>query len=58
VTAQDIASVVKENSGVSLDKRWIELGEPIKQLGVFTLSVRLHPEVKGQLKLWVVKRQL
>lgn len=56
VTAQDIAAAVKEKSGVSLDKRWIELDEPIKQLGVFTVSVRLHPEVKGQLKLWVVKK--
>ena len=56
VTAQDIASAVKEKSGVSLDKRTIELDEAIKQLGVFTIGVRLHPEVKGQLKLWVVKK--
>ena len=56
VTAQDIASAVKEKSGLSLDKRTIELDEAIKQLGVFTIGVRLHPEVKGQLKLWVVKK--
>lgn len=56
VTTQDIAAAVKKEIGVSLDKRWIELDEPIKQLGVFTVSVRLYPEVKGQLKLWVVKK--
>jgi large subunit ribosomal protein L9 len=58
VTTQDIAAAVKEESGISLDKRWIALDEPIKHLGIFTISVRLYPEVKGQLKLWVVKRQL
>ena len=54
VTAADIAEhIVKE--GITLDKRRIELHEPIKSLGIYTVPIRLHPEVKGEVKVWVVK---
>ena len=56
VTAQNIASALKEKNGITLDKRAIDLPEAIKQLGVFTIAVRLHPDVKGFLKVSVVKK--
>lgn len=56
VTAQDIVETLKWKSKISLDKRCIELEEPIKQLGVFTVPIRLHPEVKVSMKVWVVKK--
>jgi large subunit ribosomal protein L9 len=54
VTTQDIADAVKEK-GIELDKRSIDLAEPIKAIGVFTVDVKLHPGVVGKLKVWVVK---
>jgi large subunit ribosomal protein L9 len=54
VTPADIAEyLVKE--GIELDKRRILLDEPIKALGIYTIPVRLHPEVSGEIRVWVVK---
>lgn len=54
VTSQDIAQGYKAE-GINIDKRKIELPEPIKEVGVFKINVRLHPEVVVQPKVWVVK---
>lgn len=54
VTSQDIADAVKEK-GIELDKRSIELPEPIKALGQYTADVKLHPSVIGKLKVSVEK---
>ncbi len=55
VTSQDIARAYEE-IGISLDKRMIELPEPIKELGVFYVSVKVYPEVNTEAKVWVVKK--
>jgi len=39
-----------------LDRKRILLEEPIKKLGVFSIPVRLHPDVTGTVKLSVVKQ--
>jgi large subunit ribosomal protein L9 len=54
VTAQMIADALKEK-GIDLDKRIIELEEPIKALGIYPVSVKLHPSVTGKVKVWVVR---
>lgn len=54
VTSADIARVL-DGEGVKIDKRKIELDEPIKALGVYTVSVKLHKDVTAPLKVWVVK---
>lgn len=54
VTSADIAKALREQ-GVSVDRRKIVLEEPIKNLGAYTVSLKLHPTVVAQLKLWVVK---
>ena len=54
VSTRDIAEALKDE-GIELDRRKILLEEPIKQLGVFTVSVQLHPDVTGSIKVWVVK---
>ena len=54
VTSQDIARAL-EKEGMEIDRRKIVLEEPIKELGVFTVNVKLHSEVTGTLKVWVVK---
>ena len=54
VTAQMIADALKEK-GFDLDKRIIELDEPIKALGIYTVNVKLHASVIGKVKVWVVR---
>lgn len=56
VTAADIADRLQDQ-GLEVDKRWIELEEPIKQLGVYTVTVDLHSEVRPGLKVWVVSEE-
>ena len=55
VTAQDIAHAF-ELEGFPIEKKQIVLEEPIKSLGVYHVSVKLHPEVIGAVKVWVVKK--
>ncbi|MDR1533829.1 MAG: 50S ribosomal protein L9 [Planctomycetota bacterium] len=40
--------------GIQVEDSMIRLAEPIKTLGVHRVSVRLHPEVEAELKIWVV----
>ncbi len=53
VTVGDIAANLK-TQGIELDKRKINLAEPIRELGVFSIKIKLHPEVEAVLKVWVV----
>jgi large subunit ribosomal protein L9 len=55
ITAQDLAAALKEE-GFDIDKNSIALDEPIKALGIYEASVRLHPEVLAKIKVWVVKK--
>ena len=48
------ADLLKEQ-GHEIDRRGIELDEPIRSLGVYNVKLRLHPEVTATVKLWVVK---
>ncbi len=54
VTALNISDLLKKK-GIDVDRRLIELNEPIKALGIYTVPVRLHPKVIAELKVWVVK---
>jgi len=53
VTVSDIAEALA-TAGAKVDKRRIEVGNPIKSLGAHTVSVRVHPEVSATVKLNVV----
>jgi len=54
VTAQNIADLLKEK-GHDIDRRKVDLDEPIRSLGVYTVTLHLHPEVTAMVKLWIVK---
>ena len=54
VTSQNISDLLVEQ-GYEIDRRMIELDEPIRALGVYNVKVNLHPEVAATVKLWVVK---
>ena len=52
VTATHVAELLAAR-GMEIDRRKIDLGEPIKELGDHTVSVRLHPEVSATVRLKV-----
>ncbi len=54
VTTRDIVNLIGEN-GIILSRRQIALDKPIKELGLFDMSVILHPEVESKIKLKVVR---
>ena len=55
VTTSDIAHQL-EAQGFKVEKRQIELNEPIKALGVYRVGVRLHADVKPEIKVWIIKQ--
>jgi len=55
VTGADIAHQL-EAQGFHIEKRQIDLHEPLRTLGVFRVPVRLHAEVKPEIKVWVIKQ--
>ena len=54
VTTTEIADAVKAAGAPEVDKRKVEVGQPIKALGDYTVQVRLHPEVTARIDVKVV----
>ena len=55
VTAADIAAQL-EAQGFHLEKRQIDLHDPIKALGVYRVPIRLHADVKPEVRVWGIKQ--
>ena len=55
VTPADIVESLRASAKVELDRRVIELVEPIRELGAFTVSVKLHADVTAEIRV-VVER--
>jgi large subunit ribosomal protein L9 len=55
VTAADIVHQL-ETQGFQIEKRQIDLHEPLRTLGVFRVPVRLHADVKPEIRIWVIKQ--
>ena len=53
VTPIEIAALL-DSKGIDIDRRKLELSEPIKSIGEYEIRVRLHPKVSGAVKLHVV----
>ena len=53
VSSKEIASAYKEQCGVEIDKKKIQLDEPLKAYGEYEITVRLHPQVTGKLQVKV-----
>jgi large subunit ribosomal protein L9 len=45
------------DQGYTIDKRVVELDEPIKMIGIYKVPIRIHPEVKAEVRVWVVKEE-
>ena len=55
VTAGDIAEQLGAQ-GFQIEKRLIDLHDPIKALGVYRIPVKLHADVKPEVRVWVIKQ--
>jgi large subunit ribosomal protein L9 len=54
VTASDIAHQL-EAQGYVIEKRQVDLHEAIRALGVYRVPIRLHADVRPEIKVWVIK---
>ena len=55
ITAQDIAAALKEE-GFDVEKGSIIIDEPIKSLGIYEVSIKLHLDILAKVKVWIVKK--
>ena len=55
VTSSDIAEQLAAQ-GFHIEKRLIDLHDPIKALGVYRVPVKLHADVKPEIRVWVIKQ--
>lgn len=53
VSTKELAAAAKEQLGYDLDKKKMVLDVPIKSPGIFTMPIKLHPQVTGELKVIV-----
>ncbi len=53
ITSKDIADETKKQFGIALDKKKIQMKNPIKMMGTFEVDVKLYPEVSGKLTVQV-----
>ena len=53
VSSKEISEAAKKQLNLDIDKKKLQLPEPIRALGVTQVPVRLHPKVTGTLKVWV-----
>lgn len=53
VTTEMISAALKAED-ITIDKKDIVLDEPIKKLGVYQVGLKVHPEVKASLRVWIV----
>lgn len=52
----DMISKALESEGIKIDKKDIILDEPIKKLGVYQVAVKVHPDLKANLRVWIIKK--
>ncbi|MFH1684369.1 MAG: 50S ribosomal protein L9 [Candidatus Margulisiibacteriota bacterium] len=56
VTSQDIAAEASKLAGVDIDKRKIELDEPLKALGEYSVPIKLYQDIAAKIKVKVVSK--
>lgn len=55
VTTADIAQQLEAQGFAMIEKRMIDLHEPIRALGIYKVPIKLHADVKPEIKVWVIK---
>jgi len=56
ISAIDIIEALKQEGISGIDKDSVILDEPIKELGVYDIAIRLESEVAAKIKVWIVKK--
>lgn len=51
ITNKEVAEALKEKYNIEVERRKIEIKDPIKALGTYTLQAKLHPEVIAEFKI-------
>jgi len=54
VSSTDIVDAIKEKSGVEIDKKKVMLRNPIRDLGAYNITIRLHPEISAKVKINII----
>jgi len=57
VTSADIAAALKKQAKMEIDKRKIDIKEPLKRIAVYHVSVKLHPKVQADLSIETVPQE-
>jgi large subunit ribosomal protein L9 len=58
ITNADIADRLAEQGlDFEIDRKQVDLDEPLKALGVYNVGIRLHADVKPEIKVWVIKEE-
>ena len=58
IGSADIADRLNEQElDFEVDRKQVELDEPIKALGVYNVAIKLHSEVRPEIKVWVIKEE-
>jgi len=55
VTAQNVVELLSAE-GITIDKKNVQLEEPIKSLGVYTVPIKVEKDVIANVKLWVIRK--
>ncbi len=55
VSSKEIVAACKEQNGIELDKKKVQLPEPLKSFGAYEVVVKLHPKVSAKLKVKVTE---
>ena len=55
VTSADIQHQLEAQGFPEVEKRMIDLPEPIRALGVYKVAIKLHADVKPEIKVWIIK---
>lgn len=53
ISTKEIAVAIKEQLELDIDKKKLQLSDPIKNMGTFTVPIKLHPKVTAELKVRV-----
>lgn len=57
VSAKEISAAIKEQYGIDVDKKKLQLPEALKNLGSYEVSVKLHPQVTGKITVKVTTQE-
>ena len=55
VTAKDIAEAMQKQHGIEIDRRKLQIDEPIKTFGEHAVDIKLYPEITGKVNLVVIE---